>query len=139
MVAAIVLVAMDVMTACRSLLGRNANIVSRHWLNVDLTCGYLSIVVRPKGPPKHAMLLRDPDRRVWWFDVESVPEPNGGTARSVAIPLWHLYLPAIAAMAWLERRHARRSRDPHACAACGYNLAGLSPEAVCPECGQRRE
>ena len=73
----------------------------------------------------------------WWF--QSGKYVNGGDCFSV--PLW---LPAsisllATAIAWpLIPLLVRRAREG-ACPACGYDLAGLAPGAVCPECGKQPE
>ncbi|MFM9996191.1 MAG: hypothetical protein ACKVU4_10360 [Phycisphaerales bacterium] len=51
----------------------------------------------------------------------------------LTLPLWlPLVLTAVPGV-WLWRLDRRAS--PGCCAACGYDLAGLTPGAACPECG----
>jgi hypothetical protein len=53
----------------------------------------------------------------------------------VVIPWWLVLLPAVALARWGLRR---RPIAPGKCAACGYALAGLAADSLCPECGSPR-
>jgi hypothetical protein len=53
----------------------------------------------------------------------------------VGAPIW-LFAVALSAGGVLMVVNGRRARRaPSACVACGYDLRGLGPGAVCPECG----
>lgn len=54
----------------------------------------------------------------------------------IAIPLWAPLLLAGVPTGLMCLR-GRNRRAAQQCAACGYDLAGLAPGAVCPECGAR--
>lgn len=54
--------------------------------------------------------------------------------RNVSMPLYFLTLllaMLTTALWWRDRRGFARGR----CAECGYDLAGIASDAVCPECG----
>jgi len=87
--------------------------------------------------------------RVWQPGWDCRVEPVGGTPRVewspsvvwqtgsvpgwyVRAPWWIPVLPLGIPGALLWYRHLRRAA--HVCAACGYDLSGLS-SGVCPECG----
>lgn len=56
---------------------------------------------------------------------------------AVSIPVWMLaVIPGACALVWLIR--PQNWRGPGQCAACGYDLAGVSRN-VCPECGRSPE
>ncbi len=56
----------------------------------------------------------------------------------ISIPLWSLFLfQAIStSVAWRLDHVATRREKQGKCKACGYDLAGLSAAAPCPECGK---
>ena len=60
-----------------------------------------------------------------------------GQGWSLGVPLWpFVVVPGFgSAIAWRLDTHARRRSRLGLCPKCGYNRAGLSPAAVCPECG----
>lgn len=72
----------------------------------------------------------------WWGHYHREPG-----AWEVGLPLWVLIALASAATAVLLGRILRESRRRRtgSCAACGYRLDGLGPDAPCPECGKPRE
>ena len=51
------------------------------------------------------------------------------------IATWWLNVAFGTALLWIGIRAYRRGRDPTACSACGYSLAGLAT-STCPECGK---
>ncbi len=57
----------------------------------------------------------------------------------LAMPLWAPMLIAVAfsAAAWRFDILARRRERLNLCPKCNYDRVGLSPGAVCPECGTR--
>jgi hypothetical protein len=55
----------------------------------------------------------------------------------VKTPLWMPPLVFACPSAIMWERRLRRKRQG-ACVNCGYDLAGLPPSAVCPECGATR-
>jgi hypothetical protein len=67
-----------------------------------------------------------------WFAAESVP-----SLKWVAIPLW-LPCGICVLAAWRAWRCDALERRGRAglCIACGYDRAGLGPDAACPECGK---
>jgi hypothetical protein len=71
-------------------------------------------------------------RYEWWFSFGWRPD-----LKWVAVPLWLPLIVLIAAdrQAWLMARRARRPTGQETCYSCGYDRAGLSPHAPCPECG----
>ncbi len=74
----------------------------------------------PPSPPPYRASYRLPIRPRWM--------PFVGSSLVFAFP------PALAGFVWARLRAARRARRGH-CAACGYNLSGLTPGTLCPECG----
>ncbi|HVU62932.1 MAG TPA: amino acid permease [Phycisphaerales bacterium] len=49
---------------------------------------------------------------------------------------WLGVLAAGAPVYWVWRRVLPRARAPWACRRCGYDLRGIEPAGVCPECGR---
>ncbi len=67
----------------------------------------------------------------------SVARGPGQGQYVLAAPLW---IPACAAAGfWWAARRRGWGRDPWRCAYCQYDLRGLAPGAVCPECGRSRD
>lgn len=64
----------------------------------------------------------------WWIDLQLL---QGQFARGYALPLWiPLGIGSLfAAVCWTGRRRG-------GCVDCGYDLKGLPPGSVCPECGR---
>ncbi len=108
--------------------------------DVDLgVCGGALWVMRYNGSSKashHGFHMRPKDLR--WTRVVVNASPPIGPWNLTILPLWYAWVPLLGGLVVLERRHAKRSRNPHACKACSYDLAGLPPEAICPECGRAR-
>ena len=69
----------------------------------------------------------------WWDWGRSVPPVH-----VYAIPLWVPLLPCavVTAVAWRLDTRARRRARVGLCPHCGYDRAGLTTDAVCPECGK---
>ncbi len=69
----------------------------------------------------------------WWFGSFRMGQFSGSAA-----PLWipALVLFVASAWTWWLDIIARRRAKMHVCKACGYDLAGLSAAAPCPECGK---
>lgn len=69
----------------------------------------------------------------WWMvSFKRYNQPH------LAIPLWWAVLPMAAVTIALWRRDTiltRRFRMHH-CMHCGYDRAGITPHAPCPECGK---
>lgn len=59
----------------------------------------------------------------------------GRFSQEVVLPFWTIGAVALAGCVFASRR-AMRVKTGH-CAKCGYDLNGLSADAVCPECGAR--
>jgi len=103
------------------------------------TTAYASASNWPTGPA----LGRAADaRRAWTFNLGrgrrlTLARQFGGGGE---IGLWLLFLPSAAGTIGLFWLHAR-SRPPHLCRACHYDLTGIARAAdgsrVCPECGTR--
>lgn len=52
----------------------------------------------------------------------------------VSVPLWAPFLIAVGT-AVAAAHFGKRARHSGLCRRCGYALAGLPPQALCPECG----
>lgn len=61
-----------------------------------------------------------------------IPEPFAGSSMLYAASWWTLFLGLSRARAWNRRRRGL-------CGGCAYDLRGLEPGAVCPECGTERQ
>jgi hypothetical protein len=107
-------------------------------INAGLDAGAFGVMTQPVAFVDQWGVDEDPalNRRRWWFMYFHWPIAGLGRVDGVTLPLWHLYIPLIACAIFLERRHAKRNRNSNACNACGYDLVGLPPEAVRPECGR---
>jgi len=71
----------------------------------------------------------------WYFGFrlgQTVVDPTF-TLTTSNVPIWALALPVVGLAVWLWRIDRRIAG---ACQSCGYDLAGLAPNAVCPECGK---
>lgn len=110
---------------------------SRGMVYVGITNGMCGITEKHSGWSVQdfqtgwvAKRARGPQRL--WIDTYS-----GGRDWWVWVPLW---MPlagslAITAAAWILGNRAARHARSGLCPACGYNRAGLAPDAKCPECG----
>ncbi len=100
------------------------------WASAPMNPGFLRVVV---GGSKDGAL-----RPSWWRprSTEAWGSNGGapGTVRVAAVPLGRLtgLITGITGVAWWLRR---RPALPGHCAACGYDLRGLSHQR-CPECGR---
>lgn len=82
--------------------------------------------------------------KVWWWPQRLDPSTGSAFAHragGLAIPMWCFAL-VSAGIAWgpwsADLRKARRERTGK-CRHCRYDLSGLAPGAICPECGAVRE
>jgi hypothetical protein len=92
--------------------------------------------------------LRLPLRRQWFRTIAHDPVSTNwsvklyfvsadGHMQMVFLPLWMLLILTGASAAAL-RFWTHRMTPPGHCRRCGYDLAGLSERAACPECGASR-
>jgi len=58
-----------------------------------------------------------------------------GNSYMLSVPLWILLIAVAAPTACFA--FAARPRQLGLCLFCGYDLAGLASDAVCPECGKK--
>jgi len=67
--------------------------------------------------------------------MPSLQDGQGG--KTAFLPLCCVVLPAVvlATNAFRLDTLARRRAKSGACQTCGYNLTGLPPSTLCPECG----
>jgi hypothetical protein len=72
----------------------------------------------------------------WWPDAANEGSPT--FCRRVVVPLWIPFALAAVPTALLWRAQLRRRRRARVglCPACGYDRAGIAPDAACPECGE---
>jgi hypothetical protein len=102
---------------------------------VGFNTGMVFIATLDNSPGAGRLGLAFPGPMRWWGRW-----PKAGPVH-IEIPLW---MPALLAgvpgsIAWgLDRRANRRARR-HECQRCGYDRTGISPGALCPECGSARE
>ncbi len=75
-------------------------------------------------------LYRDPAPRYFWHF-------GSGTLNAFVIPLWipTMVTVTMAIISWRLDTLARRRDRLNLCSKCNYDRAGLTPGAVCPECG----
>lgn len=75
---------------------------------------------------------------VWVFALDSFTLPSRPTTWLARFMLWPLALAAFAAgtPTLIIARRIRRRACLGQCGSCGYALAGLTPGALCPECGK---
>jgi hypothetical protein len=128
---------------------------------LSLFCN-VSMSYCPAGPAGNSEYLLDLDSGVVRYVWFAVPAHEGSSAPKVLVrarqfravrwlPFWRggttiasgllpLWIPfcisavPTAILFYLDRPSARRRRAG-GCARCGYDRAGLAPQAVCPECG----
>jgi hypothetical protein len=77
-------------------------------------------------------------QRAWWFDVDRLSTGGAPFAGSILVPFWVLSALVIGVIVLERRVRESQGRRAGLCTHCGYDLAGLPPEAVCPECGRAR-
>jgi hypothetical protein len=70
----------------------------------------------------------------YWLTPKWNWRPDANTLVIACVPLWTLFLVAVALMTNAWRVHVGARRDGHACPSCGYDLSGLPPGSACPEC-----
>lgn len=138
-------------------------IVSDRWViaRFGRVFGGSSSVTLDSGEVRFFWFKRDADLRArdapgeWWVrrrDTGSLDMSGNGPLRglrlprassttaggtrmvSVDVPLWLLIALLAGPTLLLWQRERRRPRPGHC--PCGYDLAGLALEAVCPECGR---
>jgi hypothetical protein len=73
---------------------------------------------------------------LWWPHYASVGKP--AYLREIWVPLWIPFAAAALPTGLLWRAQLRRRRRVRVglCPACGYDRAGIAPDAACPECGK---
>ncbi|MFT3685336.1 MAG: hypothetical protein QM783_10490 [Phycisphaerales bacterium] len=76
---------------------------------------------------------------VFWGVAGATPStgsPSGFVARWMLFWPVVLVLTASGASVWWSGSRARKRAITGCCRHCGYSLAGLAPDAACPECGR---
>jgi hypothetical protein len=95
-------------------------------------------VPRSRSGPHLSLRIIDGRRRhgLPWHPAHRYHVNSSGTMAShtVNMPLWPPGITAAALAAWCARGVRWRCRGV-VCSRCGYDLAGLPAETLCPECG----
>ncbi len=135
---AIVLIALDVMTIFGTLAValRSSGLVRDYSILVGN--GGVRVARWTAFPNVTSVRWEQAQPRAWLHHGPKLDRLTYMSPTYAFYPLWYLWLPAIVGVVLLERRHAKRNRTSHECDRCRYDLTGLPPEAVCPECGLAR-
>jgi hypothetical protein len=79
-------------------------------------------------PAPAVTVVRVPTHQLWLLNFAVCP--GGWTVEILFRPVL-IVLVCLSAVLWISPARRRRGH----CQACGYDLAGLAADAVCPECG----
>jgi hypothetical protein len=97
---------------------------------IGMGCGFIAVVKESVGGPGWHLL--PPMRGFSWWEFHL--QLGAGSQVGVVAPVWVPLSLMTLGTALLFWRGRARPKPGH-CGECGYDRAGLAPDAVCPECG----